>query len=231
MDSWSRPNKSSATPPPLYLTSNDVKYCTACGRVIGTRRSHKQNEVIKYCSDGCRKRRLGPVDKKIDRTILSLLLGEKESGIDQIDTKCRVRKGDHRTVIFCGEIERIAFDRPQPPSKKDEDPEGVSDFEEGGDEDLDPAELQGKRPNPGGPGSKEKQQEGQKRAEEREMVRRAARRAVVFGFPVEKAYDGPAAHPKSENSEEKRKCEALMSGQVVEPSFAKGDWAIRWRDG
>lgn len=27
-----------------------------------------------------------------------------------------------------------------------------------------------------------------------------------------------------------RKCEAVMSGSVVEPSFAKGDWAIRWRE-
>lgn len=27
-----------------------------------------------------------------------------------------------------------------------------------------------------------------------------------------------------------RKCEALMDGRVVEPSFAKGDWGIRWRE-
>jgi hypothetical protein len=30
----------------------------------------------------------------------------------------------------------------------------------------------------------------------------------------------------------KRKmCEAVMNGSVVEPSFAKGDWAVRWREG
>lgn len=230
MDSWSRPSKSQATPAPLYLSSDDVKYCAACGRVIGARRSHKQNEIVKYCSDGCRKRRLGPVDKRIDKTILSLLLGEKESGIEQIDTKSRVKKGDHRTIIFCGEIERIAFNRLQPAVKDEQQDTEESDFEEGGDEDLDPAELQGKRPNPGGPGSKEKQQEGQKRAEEREMVRRAARRAVVFGFPSDKAYDNAEAHSKPDPGSDNRKCEALMNGQVVEPSFAKGDWAIRWRD-
>jgi hypothetical protein len=31
-------------------------------------------------------------------------------------------------------------------------------------------------------------------------------------------------------SEARRKCEALMNGSVVEPSFAKGNWAIRWRE-
>jgi hypothetical protein len=31
-------------------------------------------------------------------------------------------------------------------------------------------------------------------------------------------------------SKQKRKCEAVMSGAVVEASFAKGEWAIRWRE-
>ncbi|CRK20609.1 hypothetical protein BN1723_000421, partial [Verticillium longisporum] len=64
---------------------------------------------------------------------------------------------------------------------------------------------------------REKRNEGQKRAHERELVRCAARRGVVFGFAV----DG---------REERRKCEAVMQGKVVEPSFAKGDWAVRWRE-
>jgi len=64
---------------------------------------------------------------------------------------------------------------------------------------------------------REKRSEGQKRAHERELVRCAARRGVVFGF-------------KLDGSEERRKCEAVMQGKVVEPSFAKGDWAVRWRD-
>ncbi|OBS24563.1 hypothetical protein FPOA_05105 [Fusarium poae] len=63
----------------------------------------------------------------------------------------------------------------------------------------------------------EKRKQGQKRAKEREMTKCAARRGVVFGFSVND--DG-----------EKRLCEAVMSGKVVEPSFAKGDWAIRWRE-
>ncbi|KUI58191.1 hypothetical protein VP1G_05427 [Cytospora mali] len=64
----------------------------------------------------------------------------------------------------------------------------------------------------------EKRRQGQRRVRQREMVRCAARRGVVFGFVL------------VGEGEERRKCEAVMSGKVVEPSFAKGDWAIRWRE-
>ncbi|OHF04233.1 hypothetical protein CORC01_00572 [Colletotrichum orchidophilum] len=67
---------------------------------------------------------------------------------------------------------------------------------------------------------REKRAEGQRKAHEREMVRCAARRGVVFGFLVGGGGD----------AEERRKCEAVRQGKVVEPSFAKGDWSIRWRD-
>jgi hypothetical protein len=63
----------------------------------------------------------------------------------------------------------------------------------------------------------EKRRQGQKRAKEREMTKCAARRGVVFGFTVS-------------DEGEKRLCEAVMAGKIVEPSFAKGDWAIRWRE-
>ncbi|KAI8937240.1 hypothetical protein NX059_006449 [Plenodomus lindquistii] len=62
-----------------------------------------------------------------------------------------------------------------------------------------------------------KRREGQKRADEREAVRKAARRGCAFGFTVE-------------GEDEKRKCEAVMKGVVVEASFAKGEWGIRWRE-
>ncbi|KAJ4350517.1 uncharacterized protein N0V89_009138 [Didymosphaeria variabile] len=62
---------------------------------------------------------------------------------------------------------------------------------------------------------KAKRKEGERRAEEKEMVKRAARRGVAFGFG---------------SGEEKRKCEAVMKGVVVESSFAKGEWGIRWRE-
>ncbi|KAI1761094.1 hypothetical protein GGR53DRAFT_522605 [Hypoxylon sp. FL1150] len=63
--------------------------------------------------------------------------------------------------------------------------------------------------------------EGQRRALRREMVRSAARRGVVFGFAV--------ARERMEETTT-RKCEAVMQGKVVEPSFAKGDWGVRWRE-
>ncbi|KAF2133396.1 hypothetical protein P153DRAFT_363592 [Dothidotthia symphoricarpi CBS 119687] len=62
-----------------------------------------------------------------------------------------------------------------------------------------------------------KRREGQRRADEREMVRKAARRGCAFGFTVE-------------GETEKRKCEAVMKGVVVESSFAKGEWGVRWRE-
>ncbi|KAF2445126.1 hypothetical protein P171DRAFT_431876 [Karstenula rhodostoma CBS 690.94] len=62
---------------------------------------------------------------------------------------------------------------------------------------------------------KAKRKDGKRRAEEKEMVKRAARRGVAFGLS---------------NGEEKRKCEAVMKGVVVESSFAKGEWGIRWRE-
>lgn len=66
----------------------------------------------------------------------------------------------------------------------------------------------------------EKRREGMRRVRQREMVRCAARRGVVFGF---EAGDGKGL-------DERRKCEAVMQGKVVEPSFAKGNWSVRWRE-
>ena len=63
----------------------------------------------------------------------------------------------------------------------------------------------------------QKRIEGQRRAHEREMVRCAARRGIAFGFAL-----GAGSEVK--------KCEAVMQGKVVESSFAKGDWSIRWRE-
>ena len=91
---------------------------------------------------------------------------------------------------------------------------------------------------------------GQKKAEEREFVRCVVRRAVVFGVEVEgweevggngggakKSKKGKGKRDADSEDEDvrseakpRRKCEAVMSGQVVEPSFAKGDWSVRWRD-
>ena len=81
----------------------------------------------------------------------------------------------------------------------------------------------------------QKRREGQRRAEEREMIRKAARRGCAFGFLLDETEKekkdgwGPL-ETESRVKENRRKCEAVMSGSVVEPSFAKGDWGIRWRE-
>ena len=81
----------------------------------------------------------------------------------------------------------------------------------------------------------EKRRQGQQRAQEREMVRCAARRGVVFGFLMPVAEEstgkaGPERRTDAAEGGERRLCEAVMAGKVVEPSFAKGDWGIRWRE-
>ncbi|KIW95248.1 uncharacterized protein Z519_03832 [Cladophialophora bantiana CBS 173.52] len=91
----------------------------------------------------------------------------------------------------------------------------------------------------------EKRLEGQQRAEEREMIRRAARRGVTFGFEVGLPQSDYQTQQVKGNSgsgrddintenrpsqQRRRKCEAVMNGSVVEPSFAKGNWVIRWRE-
>lgn len=67
----------------------------------------------------------------------------------------------------------------------------------------------------------EKRREGQKRAEQRERVRCAARRLVAFGY---------AGQDEKGDGERRVFCEAVMKGDVVEASFAKGVWGIRWRE-
>jgi hypothetical protein len=52
----------------------------------------------------------------------------------------------------------------------------------------------------------------------REEARRAARRLVNFGF-------------SSQGVDEDRPVEAVQDGHVVETSFAKGEWGIRWARG
>ncbi|MCJ1397016.1 hypothetical protein MMC11_000208 [Xylographa trunciseda] len=88
----------------------------------------------------------------------------------------------------------------------------------------------------------EKRKAGERRAEEKEMVRRAARRGCAFGFvdgmaaemvprkSKKEAAEPPEATVHGSQTERRRKCEAVMNGVAVEASFAKGDWAIRWRE-
>ncbi|TPX06749.1 uncharacterized protein E0L32_002245 [Thyridium curvatum] len=70
--------------------------------------------------------------------------------------------------------------------------------------------------------------DGQREVREREKVRAAARRGVVFGFPV--VNDDHTTDNNDDGGKRRKKCEAVMQGKVVEPSFAKGNWGVRWRE-
>ncbi|EXJ58802.1 hypothetical protein A1O7_06232 [Cladophialophora yegresii CBS 114405] len=291
MDSWSRPGKHAAVPPPFYLTQgDDVPYCRTCGRVISARKQHHQKttNTIKYCSDRCRNRKPGPLDKRIERTIVALLNAEPAQQTTGA-AKPKATKGDRRIIVTCEEIEEAVFGSRHDPTKtfgrkknrasralgddqdgewKSVDMEDDQDHDTSSDQDLSGAKdthHRGVRPlvrpsqwasdvNGSVGGEKgwaerqsetaeelEKRMEGQQRAEQREMVRRAARRGVVFGFAVDSSeQDRQGQHATAattvegrndgSESETRRKCEALMNGSVVEPSFAKGNWAIRWRE-
>ena len=102
----------------------------------------------------------------------------------------------------------------------------------------------------------QKRLDGQKRADERELVRCAARRLCAFGVAVDddplvvgreakskeakaKAKEkgkgknkqkGGNGSEDEKNQEHRKKCEAIMNGSVVEASYAKGEWGIRWRE-
>lgn len=67
----------------------------------------------------------------------------------------------------------------------------------------------------------EKRRQGLRRVKEKEMVKCAARRGVVFGL---------LGAEGGQSDQVRRMCEAVMNGKVVEPSFAKGDWSIRLRE-
>ncbi|WWC91133.1 uncharacterized protein L201_006074 [Kwoniella dendrophila CBS 6074] len=53
--------------------------------------------------------------------------------------------------------------------------------------------------------------------EQREESRRAARRLVAFGFESQGILN------------ENRSLEPIQNGKIVETSFAKGEWGIRWK--
>jgi hypothetical protein len=47
----------------------------------------KQNSEIKYCSDRCRSRKPGPIDRQIEKTITALLNDERDSGVERTAAK------------------------------------------------------------------------------------------------------------------------------------------------
>ena len=52
----------------------DAKTCKSCGRTMTWRKAWADNwDTVRYCSDACRKRKVRPVDRHLEATILDLL--------------------------------------------------------------------------------------------------------------------------------------------------------------
>lgn len=52
----------------------DHKSCVVCGRLITYRKKWARNWAeVKYCSDGCRRRPVGDVDRQLEQAICDLL--------------------------------------------------------------------------------------------------------------------------------------------------------------
>ena len=163
-------------------------------------------------------------------------------------------QGSSRRVVACGEVEARVFGNLAQasglnPSKdsKEFGGEGQSDTafsDQSSDEDdaggvslgesmaptapfkNKPANLENSTP----------QQLGRQRAANREKVRQAARRGTIFGFLVQALEPTDTSllsqQPKDPDSDRlrRRKVEAVQGGRIVEASFAKGPWGVRWKD-
>ena len=257
---------------------------------------------MKYCSDRCRSRRIGPLDRKIESIIVALLDDIDPSGIEKTAARSRVVKGDPRLIVTCDEIEEIVygsrFDPLKTPGRlKNRKARGLPEKDEGSvdadtangtsvdlddtfDEDehtaesvrdggsaapshgrfhVRPPQTQDEINFSAGGGERsrrerieettehtEKRKAGDKQAAERETIRRAARRLVVFGVEQasreEELRDRPSKRPAKSKRDENadpygqapvmvtRKAEAFVNGVIIEPSFAKGNWSVRWRE-
>ena len=52
----------------------EPKTCDSCGRTIEWRKKWERNwDEVRYCSDGCRKRKIKPVDRELEVAIRELL--------------------------------------------------------------------------------------------------------------------------------------------------------------
>lgn len=278
MDFRTRPSKNEKLPPPFYLTANssNLIYCQTCGRIISSRRCHLSASMpVKYCSDRCRRSKPGPIDRQIEDAFISLLQGNKKKYIEKYNVKegstndvdleiglkksgkRHQKKGEQRIIVWCSEIQALVFGHQFDQAKRKKSAFAANKIEIKNWKSVD-MENKFTEPNPiqDDLSEIERSLQGQRRAEEREMVRRAARRGVVFGFTINvdkartqgngkkftkakrnseisnRSNDGEGI-TKDESEEIVKMCEAVMTSNaiVVEPSFARGDWGIRWREG
>lgn len=72
-----------------------TKPCAVCGRTIEWRKKWERSwDDVRYCSDGCRRRKLGPVDAELEQAILHLL-GQRTRGAKICPSEAAKAVGGH----------------------------------------------------------------------------------------------------------------------------------------
>ena len=177
---------------------------------------------MKFCSDRCRRERPSKdpqsVERRIEDTFISLL------GQGHLVSKTR--------VVLCGDVEGLLFPRDDSQRRRSESesPSSLdgsnSDSDESGGVSLPDHESMSRFPIvPRTRQDADPRTQGMQRARQREMVRQAARRGVAFGFVMKDEIPRETSAP---NAVPRRKVMAIKDGKVVDPSFAKGEWGVRW---
>ncbi|KAI1323508.1 hypothetical protein F5Y16DRAFT_403417 [Xylariaceae sp. FL0255] len=137
MDSWSRPKKNGATPPPFYSIPGleNTPYCYSCGRVISSRKSdatRASSTPAKYCSERCKNHKPGKTDRRIESTFVAILNGADPAALLDTHpvnaelpvqsticgkTQFKKKKGDNRITVMCADVETIIFGSRYDPEK------------------------------------------------------------------------------------------------------------------
>jgi len=56
------------------MSVHEDRICASCGRAFAWRKAWARNwEQVRYCSEGCRRRKVRPVDRALEAAILELL--------------------------------------------------------------------------------------------------------------------------------------------------------------
>lgn len=79
----------------------DTKTCTSCGRVMTWRKSWERNwDEVRYCSDSCRRAKVGDTDRALEDAIRSLLHARaKDASICPSEVARAVGGEDWRTLM------------------------------------------------------------------------------------------------------------------------------------
>jgi hypothetical protein len=112
------------------------------------------------------------------------------------------------SVVLCSEVESLVF----PASDPSDETGRVEATDQGGSKAGESDTALGAQ---AGESAVQEMKNKMEPSQAREETRRTARRLVNFGW-------------QSQGVQEDRPVEAVQKGKVVEGSFAKGEWGIRW---